>query len=204
MWLQNGTIIKTPRTLTIDNVTYPSAVFRDTDLLATLGITPYSEVKVNQRYYWEGELTVTDGVGTYAEIDRDVDQLKEGMLSTINSQVSSIQGGIDWYWSRASKGGKAVPAAIKKYAATIYAEQVTKEAEVTALTTLEDVIAYENTPYTEVRKVKVSTENGDGTVTESYGPDTEESTREINMTMHWTTNPKDDVDPAFVSLIETV
>jgi len=28
----------------------------------------------------------------------------------------------------------------------------------------------------------------------------EESNREINMTMHWTANPKDDVDPAFVSL----
>ena len=200
MWLQNGTIIKTPRTLTIDNVTYPSAVFRDTDLLATLGITPYSEVKVNQRYYWEGELTVTDGVGTYAEIDKDVDQLKEGMLSTINSQVSSIQGGIDWYWSRASKGGKAVPAAIKKYAATIYAEQVTKEAEINALTTLEDVMLYEATPYTSVRKVKVSTENEDGTVTESYGPETEEFDVELNMTMHWTANPKDDVDPSFVSL----
>jgi len=64
------------------------------------------------------------------------------------------------------------------------------------LTTLEDVMLYENTPYTEVRKVKHTSEDG----VETYGPETEESNREINMTMHWTSNPKDDVDPSFVSL----
>ena len=118
------------------------------------------------------------------------------MLNTINSQVSSIQGGIDWYWSRASKGGKAVPAAIKKYAATIYAEQVTKEAEINALTTLEDVMLYEATPYTSVRNVKHTSDDS----VETYGPETEEFDVELNMTMHWTANPKDDVDPSFVSL----
>jgi hypothetical protein len=103
---------------------------------------------------------------------------------------------IDWYWQRASKGGKAVPTDIQTYSDTLYAEQATKEAEVNALTTLEDVMLYEATPYTEVRKVKHTSEDG----VETYGPETEESNREINMTMHWTANPKDDVDPAFVSL----
>jgi len=196
MWLQNGNIIKNPRSLTVDDVTYPSAIFRDAELLESLGVTPYTETRVDNRYYWTGNVTIADGVGTYEAIPRDVETLKEGMLSTINSQVASIQGGIDWYWARASKGGKAVPAAIKKYAATIYAEQKTKEAEVTALTTLEDVMLYEATPYTEVRKIKHTSEDG----VETYGPETDEHTREINMTMHWTTNPKDEIDPAFVSL----
>jgi hypothetical protein len=114
----------------------------------------------------------------------------------INSQLASKQGQIDWYWQRASKGGKAVPTDIQTYSDTLYAEQVTKEAEVDALTTLEDVMLYENTPYTEVRKVKHTSEDG----VETYGPETEEYNREINMTMHWTSNPKDDVDPSFVSL----
>jgi len=118
------------------------------------------------------------------------------MFSMINSQLASKQGQIDWYWQRASKGGKAVPADIQTYSDTLYAEQVTKEAEVDALTTLEDVMLYENTPYTEVRKVKHTSDEG----VETYGPETEKSNREINMTMHWTANPKDDVDPAFVSL----
>ena len=197
MWLQNGTqIIKTPRSLTVNDVTYPSAVFRDAELLESLGVTPYTETRVDNRYYWTGNVTIADGVGTYEAIPRDVEQLKEGMLGTINSQVSSIQGGIDWYWARASKGGKAVPTEIEAFAETIYAEQVTKEAEVTALTTLEDVMLYEATPYTEVRKIKHTSEDG----VETYGPETDEATREINMTMHWTANPMDEIDPAFVSL----
>jgi hypothetical protein len=111
---------------------------------------------------------------------------------TINSQVSSKMGAIDWYWARADKGGTAVPSAISTYATTIYSEQATKESEVAALDTLAKIIEYENRAYTEVRKV----DNGDGT----YGPTTMSSAREINMLMHWTANPTDDADPAFVSL----
>ena len=197
MWLYQETIIKTPRSLTVNDVTYPSAVFRDAELLESLGVTPYTETRVDNRYYWTGNVKIADGVGTYEAVPRDVETLKEGMLGTINSQVSSIQGGIDWYWSRASKGGKAVPTEIEAFAETIYAEQVTKEAEVTALTTLEDVMLYEATPYTEVRKIKHTSEDG----VETYGPETDEPmTRLINMTMHWTANPMDEIDPAFVSL----
>ena len=196
MWLYNSTVIKNPRSITVGDITYPSAIFRDAELLESLGVTPYSEIRVDNRYYWTGNVTIVDGVGTYEAIPRDVEQLKEGMLGTINSQVASIQGGIDWYWARADKGGKAVPTQIEEFAATIYAEQVTKEAEVTALTTLEDVMLYEATPYTEVRKIKHTSDDG----VETYGPETEEYNREINMTMHWTANPMDDVDPSFVSL----
>ena len=196
MWLHNNNVIKNPKSLTIEGTTYPKQVFRDADLLATLGVTPYSETTVDNRYYWSGNVTIVDGVGTPESLPRDVDTLKESMFSMINSQLASKQGQIDWYWQRASKGGKAVPTDIQTYSDTLYAEQVTKEAEVTALTTLDDVMLYEATPYTEVRKVKHTSEDG----VETYGPETEESNREINMTMHWTANPKDDVDPAFVSL----
>jgi len=196
MWLYNSTVIKTPRSITVGDITYPSAVFRDTELLESLGVTPYTEIRVDNRYYWTGNVTIVDGVGTYEAIPRDVEQLKEGMLGTINSQVASIQGGIDWYWARASKGQKSVPIEIQTYADTIYIEQETKEAEVAALTTLEDVMLYEATPYTEVRKIKHTSEDG----VETYGPETDEYNRHINMTMHWSTNPMDDVDPSFVSL----
>ena len=195
MWLQNGTqIIKTPRSLTVGDITYPSAVFRDADLLATLGITPYSEVKVNQRYYWQGELTIADGVGTYAEIDRDVDQLKEGMVSTVKSQVGSKLQATDWQVIREMDGGSAMSQDLKDYRTAIRAEGNTKEDEILALTTLADVIAYENTPYTSVRKIKHTTDDG----VETYGPETEESDVELNMTMHFEADVND--DPSFVSL----
>jgi hypothetical protein len=196
MWIYNKTIIKTPKSITVGDVTYPSSVFRNTELLTTLGVTPYTENKVNNRYYWSGNVTIVDGVGTYEAIPRDVETLKEGMLGTINSQVSAIQGSVDWYYSRASKGGKVVPTEVQTFVDTIYAEQVVKEVEVTALSTLDEIIEYENRSYTEVRKIKHTSDEG----AETYGPETESNNREINMLMHWSTNPTDEADPAFVSL----
>ena len=156
----------------------------------------------DSRYYWNGELTTDESgdevVGTYAGTERDVAALKASMLDTINSQVASKQGEIDWYWAREDKGGTAVPSEISDYATTIYSEQATKESEVDALSTLDEIIEYENRPHTEVRKVAVY--DDDGNV--SYGDETESSTREINMLQQWTANPTNanEVDEAFVSL----
>jgi hypothetical protein len=190
MWYFNN-VIKTPKSLTISDITYPKAIFRDKDLLSSLGIKPYRETTPDSRYYHNGAFTLDESgaevVGTYAGSPRDVDTLKENMLDTINSQVKSKQGSIDWYWARADKGGKAVPSEISDYATTIYSEQATKESEVAALTTLEEIMEYENRPHTEVRKTGI-------------GDETESHTRHINMCMHWTANPTDEVDEAFVSL----
>ena len=177
--------------MVISDVTHPKGIFRDSDMLASLSIKPYREVTPDSRYYWNGAFTVDESgdevVGTYAGTARDVDTLKASMLATINSQVASKQGAIDWYWVRADKGGKAVPLDIASYATTIYTEQATKESEVAALSTLDEIMEYENRPHTEVRRTGV----GDETVS---------STRHINMCTHWTANPTDEVDPAFVSL----
>jgi hypothetical protein len=200
MWYFNAQTIKTPKTMVISDITYPRQIFRDSDTLTSLGIKSYREVTPDSRYYWNGEFTIdTSGdevVGTYAGTARDVGTLKANMLNVIDSQVASRQGAIDWYWVRADKGGTAVPANIATYATTIYTEQATKESEVAALSTLDAIKLYENKPHTEVRKVKHTSEEG----VETYGPETESSARHINMLMHWTDNPTDEVDPAFVSL----
>ena len=200
MWYYNSQIIKTPKEMVIDDITYPRAIFRDSDTLTSLGIKPMRIVTPDSRYYHNGAYTLDESgdevVGTYAGTARDVDTLKASMLETINTQVASKQGDIDWYWARADKGHTAVPANIATYATTIYSEQATKESEVAALSTLDAIKLYENKPHTEVRKVKHTAE--DGTVT--YGDDTTSSTRHINMCKHWTANPTDEVDPAFVSL----
>ena len=200
MWYFNGQTIKTPKAMVISDITHPPGIFRDSATLTSLGIKPYREVTPDSRYYNTGAYTVDESgaevVGTYAGVAKDVATLKTGMLDTINSQVASKQGAIDWYWARADKGGTAVPSNIATYATTIYTEQATKEGEVAALDTLDKIKEYENRPHTEVRKVKHTAENG----TVTYGPDTVSSTREINMLQHWTANPTDEVDPAFVSL----
>ena len=201
MWYFNGQTIKHPKSMVISDITYPKAIFRDSDTLTSLGIKPYREVTPDSRYYWNGAFTIdTSGdevVGTYAGTARDVDTLKASMLDTINSQVASKQGDIDWYWARADKGHTAVPTNIATYATTIYSEQATKESEVAALSTLDEIMAYENKPYTETRKVAVYDEDGNV----SYGDETETSTRHINECTHFTANPTDEVDPAFVSLV---
>ena len=186
--------------MVISDVTHPKGIFRDSDMLTSLGIKPYREVTPDSRYYNNGAFTVDESgdevVGTYAGTAKDVATLKAGMLETIDSQVASKQGAIDWYWVRAEKGGKAVPLDIASYATTIYTEQATKEGEVAALSTLDEIMEYENRPHTEVRKVAIYDEEGNV----SYGDETTSSTRHINMCMHWTANPNDEVDPAFVSL----
>jgi hypothetical protein len=216
MWYFDGQIIKTPKTMVINDITHPPGIFRDSDTLTSLGIKLYSEVTPDFRYYTNGAYTVdTSGaevVGTYAGVAKDVATLKAGMLDVINSQVSSKQGDIDWYWTRADKGGTAVPSNIKTYATTIYSEQSTKEGEVAALDTLDKIKEYENRPHTEIRKDEVLYTSSDsetqgesptksvGDFKEYHASDTTSSARSINMLDHWTANPTDEVDPAFVSL----
>ena len=201
MWYFNGQIIKTPKSMEISDVLYPRTIFRDSATLTSLGIKAYREVTPDSRYYWNGEFTVdTSGsevVGTYASTARDVATLKANMLEKARSAVASRLADIDWYWSRAAKGGTAVPSNIATYATTLYSEHETIKTAINAISDLAGVIAYENKPHTETRKVKNTAE--DGTVT--YGPDTTTATREIDMCTHFTANPTDEVDPAFVSLV---
>ena len=201
MWYYNSQIIKTPKAMEIGDVLYPKAIFRDSAQLTALGIKPYSEVTPDSRYYWNGAYTVdTSGaevVGTYAGTARDVATLKTGMLAKTNSAVASRLEAIDWYWSRAAKGGTAVPSNIATYATALYSEHETIKTAINAISDLAGVIAYENKPHTETRKVKNTAE--DGTVT--YGPATTTHTREIDMCTHFSANPTDDIDPAFVSLV---
>ena len=187
MWIYNETIIKTPKTMVIADITYPKQIFKDSDLLSSLGIEPYvMPEQKNQRYWWNNETP------------RDVDTLKEQMIATVKSQVGSRLKTTDWMVIREADGGTAMNADVKAYRAAIRTEGDAKEVEINALTTLDDVILYENKPHTEVRKVKHTSEDG----TETYGPETDEHTREINMTMHFDAiDPLQEVDPSFVSLV---
>jgi len=201
MWYFNGQIIKTPKSMEISDVLYPRTIFRDSTTLTSLGIKAYREVTPDSRYYWNGEFTVnTSGsevVGTYASTARDVATLKANMLEKARTAVASRLADIDWYWSRAAKGGTAVPSNISTYATTLYSEHETIKTAINAISDLAGVIAYENKPHTETRKI--ATYNEDGSFKEYSGTYT--VAREIDMCTHFTANPTDEVDPAFVSLV---
>ena len=201
MWYFNGQIIKTPKSMEISDVLYPRTIFKDSATLTSLGIKAYREVTPDSRYYWNGAYTVdTSGdevVGTYAGTARDLATLRSSMLEKANSAAASRHAAIDWYWSRANKGGTAVPSNIATYATALYSEHETIKTAIAACNTMAKIKAYEAKPHTETRKVKNTAE--DGTVT--YGPATTTATRHIDMCTHFTANPTDEVDPAFVSLV---
>jgi hypothetical protein len=197
MWYFNGQTIKTPKAMVISDITHPPGIFRDSAMLTSLGIKPYGETTPDSRYYNTGALTVDDSgaeaVGTYASTAKDLATLRTRMLDDANSAAASRHNAIDWYWSRAAKGGTAVPANIATYATALYSEHETIKTAIAACDTLDKIKAYEAKPHTETRKV----DNGDGT----YGPATTTATRNINMCTHYSVNPADEVNPAFVSLV---
>jgi hypothetical protein len=202
MWYFNGQIIKTPKSMEISDVLYPRTIFKDSTTLTSLGIKAYREVTPDSRYYWNGEFTVdTSGsevVGTYASTARDVATLKTGMLAKANSAVASRHAAIDWYWSRASKGGTAVPSNIATYATALYSEHETIKTAIAACNTMAKIKAYEAKPHTETRKKEVYAEDG----TMSYhDSETYTLAREIDMCTHFSVNPADEVDAGLVSLV---
>ena len=186
--------------MTIGDKRYPKEIFKDSSTLSSLGIKPYKSVVPDSRYYSQGSYSVnTSGdevVGTYAGNAIDLAALRTQMLNRTNSYVAGLHDTIDWYWIRASKGGTAVSTAMKNYATALYSEHETKKTEIAALNTLTKIKEYEARAYTEVRKI--STYNEDGSFKEYSG--TKSFAREIDMCTHFTVNPDDAVDPAFVSL----
>ena len=205
MWfvgnVETGFTVNKARGLTIGDVQYPRNIFVlwSKEELAAIGIKPYSETRLDSRYYNQGALTRTetdgDMVGTYAAIDKDVDALKATMLQSVKSIAGSLQSQVDWYWSREAKGGTAVPGEIATHATAIYTVMEAKETAINALVDLDDVILYQNTPMVETRKVKHTTDDG----VETFGPETETSDREVDQVTHgW---PSLEVDPAFVSIV---
>ena len=201
MWYFNGQIIKTPKEMTIGDKRYPKEIFQDSSALSSIGVKPYKEVSKDSRYYWPGSYSVdTSGdevVGTYAGTARDLATLRANMLKSTNNNAASLHAEIDWYWTRASKGGTAVSTAIKNYATALYSEHETKKTEIAALNTIAKIIEYEARAYTEVRKVEVL--NEDGTFKEYHASNTTTHAREINMCTHFSVNPNN-ADAGFVSL----
>ena len=200
MWYYKEEIIRTPRAMTIGDLQYNKEVFHNPEKLKELGIKPFRRVMPDSRYWSAASVSIdTSGdevIATYTKVARDTDELTKQMLSTIKSQLTQKLEATDWYYLRKLRTGTDVPADIQEYSDTLYSEYDTKKSEISAMNKISQIEEYENRPHTSVRKVE--TINSDGK--SIYGPETKSTTRHINMCNHWTSNPNDDVDPAFVSL----
>ena len=201
MWYYDSQIISRPKTMVISDITYPKAIFRNSSQLTELGIKPYRETRKDSRYYWDGSYSVDatgdEVVGTYAGTAKDVSVLNASMLSKTNSYVAGLHEAIDWYWTRAAKGGTAVPDAIATYATALYSEHETIKTAIAACNTLAKIIAYENKAHTETRKLEVYDDDGNMTY---HASTTYTVARTIDMCTHFSVNP-DQTDAGFVSLV---
>ena len=201
MWYYDSEIIKTPRTMVISDITYPASIFSNSDTLTSLGIKLYREVVSDSRYYTNGSYSVdTSGaevVGTYAGVAKDLASLRAAMLEKTENYAAALHADIDWYWTRASKGGTAVPSNIASYATALYSEHETKKTEIAALNTIAKIIEYESRAYTETRKQEVY--NEDGSFKEYHASNTYTRALKINMCEHFSVHP-DKTDAGRVSL----
>ena len=199
MWYYKEEIIKTPRAMTIGDLQYNKEVFHDPEKLKELGIKPFRRVMPDARYWRTTSVSIdTSGdevIATYTKVGKDTDVLIQDMLDEIKRQLTSKLEATDWYYLRKLRNGTDVPDDIQEYSDTLYAEYDTKKTEISAMTKMSHIMEYQNRPHTEVRKVKTYEKNK--TI---YGPKTTSSTRHINMCMHWTASPNDEVDPSLVSL----
>mgnify|MGYP003118577548 CR=1 FL=1 len=198
MWYYNSQIIKAPKAMVIATITYPQAIFKNSTQLASLGIKSYRQNLLDHRYYTHGSYSVdTSGdevIGTYASVDKDLTVLRTKMLNNANTAAANKHVEIDWYWTRAAKGGTGVPSNIATYATALYSEHETIKTAIAACNTMAKIIAYENKPYTETRKVQ----NADGSY---HATDTYTVARGINMCTHFSNNPTVAVSEDFVSLV---
>ena len=205
MWCQvsGGEVIRViphPTPLTINSTQYPRNIFTvwGKSELKALGLMPYREESVNQRYHFTGSLSYSIGsdevVGTYASSDKDFTGLKKEMANQTKQIASALLARDDWMAIRAMEGGTAMPDNIKTYRTAVRKESNDKETEINALSNLSAVKLYEATPYSETRKK----ENVDGTFGDNYT-----SERPLNLVTHYfADDPTKEDDPAFVSLIK--
>ena len=145
-------VISHPIPLTIEGIQYPRNIFTRWSKaeLKAIGIMPYAETSVDNRYKYSGKVSYTIGVdevsGTYATTDKDHEPLKLEMLDKTKKMASSILARDDWMAIREAEGGTAMPDNVKAYRVAVREESNDKETAIKALGDLDAVKLYEATP----------------------------------------------------------
>jgi len=205
MWYSEtfGTI-KTPRALTIDSIQHPASIFRlwSKAELSSVGIAPARVDVPDSRYYNTGaeSYTFTDGewVISYATTEKDVEQLKEGVISKISAHVGSLLSSSDWRVIREADGGAVLSDEWKTWRNEIRAHGNSLESGVEAFASMKAVYNFQNHEVQEERYLSTYDDEGNETI----GPETEIIDRTVDKTYWgWPTAPDAEADPYFVRYI---
>ena len=202
MWYSEtiGTI-KTPRALTVGGVQHPANIFSawsKAELLG-IGIAPARVEVPDSRYYNTGaeSYTFTDGewVISYETTEKNVDDLKAGLIAKIKANVGALLSSSDWMVIRQADGGKAVPEAWATYRSEVRTHGNSLESGVEAFASLDAIKNFQNHEVQEERKVSTYDDEGNETI----GTETETVTRTVDKTYWgWPEAPDAVADPYHV------
>ena len=194
-------VIKTPREFMHNGITYPRQVFRKWGKpeLAELGIRPARVVTPDRRYFNTGaesyDLVDGEWVISYAETERDVEQLKENLIARIKSNVGALLSPSDWRVIREMDGGTPMTDAWKTHRNEVRQHGNALESGVESFASIEAVKNFQNHAVIEVRYE--STYDADGK--ETIGPETKDYNREVDKTRWgWPVAPDAEADPYHV------
>jgi len=200
MWYGNSFgVIKSPRSITLDGITHPSAVFKSIATLATLGIAPARVESVDQRYANTGAESYTladDGewVISYATTDRPVDEVKDRIITDIKAYVGALLMPSDWRVIRASESGESL-GDWGTWRAAVREKGNSLEAGVQSFASLDACRNWENHSCQEERKIVTTDEDGNETITD----ETEIVNRTVNKSRwDYPLAPDDTPDPLHV------
>jgi len=205
MWYSEtfGTI-KTPRALTVNGIQHPANIFRAWTKreLLSIGIAPARVEAPDSRYWNTGRESYSFAGGewviSYESTEKDVEQLKEQLISNISNHVGSTLSSSDWRVIREADGGAVLSDNWKTYRNEVRAHGNALEAGVESFASVDAVRAFQNHEVQEERKV--STYNDEGV--ETIGPETETSDRTVDKTTWgWPEAPDAEADPYHVRYI---
>tara|TARA_R110002020_G_scaffold422769_1_gene631894 strand:+ start:947 stop:1564 length:618 start_codon:yes stop_codon:yes gene_type:complete len=197
---QHG-VIRTPKGITVNELQHPANIFRlwSKEELAKIGITPARVEVPDNRYYNTGAETLSlvngETVISYESTERNVDDLKKGLISAIKQNVGSSLSSSDWRVIREADGGTAMSDAWKTYRSEVRTHGNSLESGVEAFASLDAVKNFQNHLVVEVRYK--STYDAEGK--ETIGPETEDHNRTVDKThWGWPVAPDAEVDPYHV------
>ena len=197
-------LIKSPRGITVEGIQHPANIFRlwTKDELAAIGFAPARIETPDSRYYNIGaeQHNLVDGewVITYATTEKDVDALKEELISKVKANVGALLAPSDWRVIRAMDSGTAMDADWTSYRNLVRAHGNSLESSVMAFASVDDVRNFQNHAVQEERRIEQTDANGVTTVTDQ----TEIVGQEVDKTYWgWPTAPDAEVDPLHVRYV---
>jgi hypothetical protein len=172
MFILNGSRLAQGTAFTVNDIQYPANWLNLTTLVEkqAIGITEVAdEVRADDRFYWDGDITNPKALEDKEEVDQDGNPLfvkvydatadngkgamvdsterlvTKGLKSNFISQVKHTAGTLlaqtDWMVIRKAERDVAIPANVVTYRASVVSKATELEATITAVTTVAQLSA---------------------------------------------------------------